>query len=129
MEDWLEIHEYKIKIASLIVASLVLGSAISKWLKQKWMGDVNMRRYAHLSVLQSSMVAPVTELKVEVPIAQDVKVDLMHKQERIKTLIEGHLEAGVHPFILDLVGFPEGDYELVMRTDDQQNFKKIKWRP
>ena len=127
MEEWYAFNEDKLKIISLITASLILLVTIYRWLLQKWRSDVNMRKYAYFSSLKSSHVRAMEELQVEVPVAQRVRLALESDAGDVDTIYDDQAPIGTLKIPLDMSKKAVGDYMLVMSCDDQQAIKKIHW--
>jgi hypothetical protein len=127
MEDWFIEHEEKLKITSLVVASLVLLISIYRWLLQKWRADVSLRRYAYFQSLPDQDVGLSQMLKVDLPIDQEVELTLINANGQETTLFKGQAESGLLEVELDMSIHEQGDYELIMKTMDQTAIKTIKW--
>lgn len=127
MFDWLEFHEDKIKVASLIVATLVLLSAIYKWLKIKWRSDVELRKYAYLQPLPNMFLKSSNTLVIEVAIEQHIYLAL-EQEGKVSTLLHDAISpAGELSCELLMSEHAPGDYDLVMVTSDQKILKRVKW--
>lgn len=127
MEEWYTFNEDKLKIASLITASLVLLVTIYRWLLQKWRNDVNLRKYARFMPLKSSRIRATEELKVEVPASQYVQLTMESDTGVVDTIYDGQAPIGTLTLHLDMSKKEAGDYMLVMTCDDQKAIKKIRW--
>ncbi|NNC83292.1 MAG: hypothetical protein HKN79_06920 [Flavobacteriales bacterium] len=127
MEEWWSLHEEKLKIASVVVASLVLLVSIYRWLLQKWRSDVNLRRYAYLYPLDGNVLLRKQSIKVEVPVSQFIELSLTDENGRATELFNGEAPEGMLEVELDMSQMATGDYELKLSTDDQTALKRYAW--
>ncbi|NND94099.1 MAG: hypothetical protein HKN45_04490 [Flavobacteriales bacterium] len=126
IQEWLSEHEDKLKVASLIVASLVLFISIYRWLLQRWRADVSLRKYAFLHSLNRE-VSLVQSLKIDVPLEQELELKLIRNGHENVVLYKDRAPSGTLEIELNMNGREIGDYELLMTTSDQTTLKKIFW--
>jgi 4-amino-4-deoxy-L-arabinose transferase-like glycosyltransferase len=127
MEDWYVFNEDKLKLISLITAILVLIVAIYRWLLVRWRNDANLRTYARFKALKSSRLRVMEELVIEVPESQHISLTLESSERPSEFLYNQVSDVGSLKILLDMTSRPEGDYELIMRSDNQQMIKKVYW--
>ena len=127
MEDWYVFNEDKLKLISLVTAGLVLLVSIYRWLLVRWRNDVNLRKYAKFKSLKSSRLRVLEELMIEVPEEQQISLVLESSEGQIESLYDQFSVVGDLKILLDMSARPEGEYLLVMRSDDQQMIKKVYW--
>jgi hypothetical protein len=127
IEEWLSEHEEKLKIASLVVACLVLFITVYRWILQKWRADVSLRKYAYFQPLPSKEVRVKEALVIEVPLAQDLTLKLAKADTIVHVLYDGMAEVGDLELELDMTPYEKGAYELTMITQDQTTIKGITW--
>jgi len=127
IQEWADQHEYKLQIAALIVAALVLLVAIYRWLLLKWRNDATLRKYAYLHSLSSANLPAHEVLRIDIPEPQHVQLRLKGANQFDRLLLDEQLPVGLCEYPLELSQLPHGEYELVMISQDQESMKRFRW--
>ncbi|MBN2379885.1 T9SS type A sorting domain-containing protein [candidate division WOR-3 bacterium] len=90
-------------------------------------GDPSLRHFGRTGIKEEYPVQAPVSLEVSgknlisfsLPQASDVRIDVWDVTGRkVKTLINGHLEAGTQSFPLSTSGLPKGPYFISLRTNN-----------
>ena len=127
MEEWYLFNEDKIKLISLVTASLVLIVSIYRWLIIRWRNDVDLRKYAYFIPLKSRYLNSSEELIIEVPECQQIQLELESESGVSETLFNGPAPAGQLKIPLEMSEKKSGDYLIIMYCDDQKAIRKVIW--
>ncbi len=127
MIDWLEEHDSKLKIASVVVALLILLVSIYRWMLLKWRSDVSMRKYAFFHSLPSSRVSELFHIRIDVPEEQEIQVLIINSSGTFEEVYNKLSPEGDLALEINMNGREKGTYEILMITSDQQSMKKIIW--
>lgn len=127
MEEWYIFNEDKLKVISLVTASLVLLVSIYRWLIIRWRNDVDLRKYAYFIPLKSRYLKSSEELMIEVPERQQIQLELESESGLRETLFKGSAPIGLLKIPLEMSEKKSGDYLIIMHCDDQKAIKKVIW--
>lgn len=127
MLDWIELHEDKLKVASLLVASLILIVSVYRWILLKWRSDVSLRKYAFLHSLPSPHVKSRFDVEVDVPESQFIRIYLVDEKGAEFEVYAQETQPGEIKISVSMEERSAGQYELTMQSPDQISVKKVLW--